>query len=121
MNENKGNKPYLDRRKYGDTGVELSVLGLGAIVLVTSDQAHANRVVAEAVERGVNYFDVAPMYGRAQGCEGRRIEDPADVDAGLAAARDANSRGVPFVLDVAIEKHDYPPHFVHHHEANFSP
>ncbi len=73
--------------------------------------------VATNFHVGTDFVGVA----RAQGCEGRRIEDPADVDAGLAAARDANSRGVPFVLDVAIEKHDYPPHFVHHHEANFSP
>ena len=67
-------------------------------------------------------FQVATDFvgvARAQGCEGRRIEDPAEVEAGLAAARDANGKGVPFVLDIAIEKHDYPPHFVQHHETHF--
>ena len=70
MKENSTNKACLERRKYGNTDVELSVLGFGAIIIVASEQEHANRVVAEAVECGVNYFDVAPMYGRAQGCEG---------------------------------------------------
>ena len=31
-----------------------------------AEQAHANKVVATAVERGVNYFDVAPTYGDAE-------------------------------------------------------
>ena len=30
------------------------------------EQDHANRIVAEAVEKGVNYFDVAPSYGDAE-------------------------------------------------------
>ena len=38
----------------------------------------------------------------------------------LAAARDAIEKGAPFALDIAIEKHDYPPHFARHHEAAFS-
>jgi aryl-alcohol dehydrogenase-like predicted oxidoreductase len=31
-----------------------------------TEQDHANRIVAEFVERGVNYFDVAPSYGDAE-------------------------------------------------------
>ena len=30
------------------------------------EQAQANTIVASAVDRGVNYFDVAPSYGNAQ-------------------------------------------------------
>jgi len=102
-------------RRCGVTWVVLNNQALGwpqYLQVLTGKQE-----VATNFHIGTDFVGVA----RAQGCEGRRIEDPADVDAGLAAARDANSRGVPFVLDVAIEKHDYPPHFVHHHEANFSP
>ncbi len=56
----------LPRRAYGDTGVALSVVGFGGIVVMNVDQAEADRTVAEAIERGVNYFDVAPSYGNAQ-------------------------------------------------------
>ena len=61
-----GNPPRLPRRPYGKTGVELSIIGLGGIVVRDAEQAHADRVVAEAIERGVNYFDVAPTYGDAE-------------------------------------------------------
>ncbi len=61
-----GNAARLPRREYGDTGVKLSVIGMGGIVVRNVEQAHANRLVAEFVERGVNYFDVAPSYGDAE-------------------------------------------------------
>jgi aryl-alcohol dehydrogenase-like predicted oxidoreductase len=46
--------------------VQLSIVGLGGIVVVGQEQAEANREVARAVDRGVNYFDVAPSYGRGE-------------------------------------------------------
>ena len=101
-------------RRCGVTWVVLNNQALGwpqYIQVLTGKQE-----VATNFHVGTDFVGVA----RAQGCEGRRIEDPADVDAGLTAARDANKKGIPFVLDIAIEKHDYPPHFVMHHEANFS-
>jgi aryl-alcohol dehydrogenase-like predicted oxidoreductase len=30
------------------------------------EQSHANRLVAEAVNRDINYVDVAPTYGNAE-------------------------------------------------------
>ncbi len=56
----------LPRRAYGETPVELSVIGFGGIVIAHAEQRHANHVVAQAIERGVNYFDVAPTYGDAE-------------------------------------------------------
>ncbi len=55
----------LPRRRYRDD-VDLSVIGLGGIVLMGMPQQEANRTVAEAVDRGVNYFDVAPSYGNGE-------------------------------------------------------
>jgi aryl-alcohol dehydrogenase-like predicted oxidoreductase len=60
------NAAKLPRRAYGDTGERLSIIGFGGIVVNRVEQEHANRVVAEAVEKGVNYFDVAPSYGDAE-------------------------------------------------------
>jgi len=54
--------PPLSRRPYRD-GIELSVVGFGGMVLVGMEQGAADRIVADSVDRGVNYFDVAPFYG----------------------------------------------------------
>jgi predicted aldo/keto reductase-like oxidoreductase len=56
----------LARRRYGETDVELSIIGFGGIILRGADQKHADQLVAHAVQRGVNYFDVAPTYGDAE-------------------------------------------------------
>lgn len=56
----------LPRRRYGDSGHELSIIGMGGIVVMNEEQKTANDLVAWAVDRGVNYFDVAPSYGDAQ-------------------------------------------------------
>jgi aryl-alcohol dehydrogenase-like predicted oxidoreductase len=54
-------KAVLPRRKYKDE-VELSILGFGGIVVCGLAQSEADRVVALAIDRGVNYVDVAPSY-----------------------------------------------------------
>lgn len=54
-------KSQLPRRPYRH-GVQLSVIGFGGIVVVGQEQPAAARIVAESVDRGVNYFDVAPSY-----------------------------------------------------------
>ena len=54
---------FIPKRKYGKTDIMLSVIGLGGIVVMGHEQDQANRIVAQAYERGVNYYDVAPSYG----------------------------------------------------------
>ena len=56
----------IPRRKLGRTGEELSVLGFGGIVVTRETPEAAANYVAEAFDRGVNYFDVAPSYGNAE-------------------------------------------------------
>jgi aryl-alcohol dehydrogenase-like predicted oxidoreductase len=65
-NSDSKNRPKLPQREYGKTGVRLSIIGFGGIVVKDAEQQHANRIVAEAFEKGVNYFDVAPTYGDAE-------------------------------------------------------
>lgn len=50
-------------RPYGQTGIQLSIIGMGGIVLMGNEQPRCNDLVAEFVDRGINYFDVAPQYG----------------------------------------------------------
>jgi aryl-alcohol dehydrogenase-like predicted oxidoreductase len=58
-------KDAIPRRTYRDN-VQLSVIGFGAIVVMGHDQAVADRLVAQAVDQGINYFDVAPSYGEGE-------------------------------------------------------
>jgi predicted aldo/keto reductase-like oxidoreductase len=64
----------LERRALGRTGERLSVIGFGGIVVrdATTEQAAAR--VREAIEAGVNYFDVAPSYGNAEDMLGPALE-----------------------------------------------
>ena len=56
----------IARRPLGKTGEHLSIIGFGGIVVMNEESGAAKNIVAEAVDRGVNYFDVAPSYGNAQ-------------------------------------------------------
>ena len=42
----------LPRRALGRTGEKLSIIGMGGIVVMEEEQAHADRVVQEAFEAG---------------------------------------------------------------------
>ena len=55
----------IPKRLYRD-GVELSVVAFGGIVVIGMEQAAANNIVAEAYDRGINYYEVAPSYGKGE-------------------------------------------------------
>ena len=59
------NEP-IPRRVLGRTGEKLSIIALGGIVVSKESQSVADRYVSEAIDHGINYFDVAPTYGDAQ-------------------------------------------------------
>lgn len=77
------NAATLPQRPYGATGVKLSIIGFPGLVLRKLDQEQSNRLVAESVERGCNYFDVAPAYGDAEVKLGPALE-PYRKDTFLA-------------------------------------
>ena len=56
----------IARRTLGKTGEQLSIIGFGGIVVMDEESGAVANIVAEAVDRGINYFDVAPSYGNAQ-------------------------------------------------------
>jgi aryl-alcohol dehydrogenase-like predicted oxidoreductase len=56
----------ITRRRLGKTCEELSIIGFGGIVVMNEEQSKARNIVAEAVDRGVNYFDVSPDYDNAE-------------------------------------------------------
>jgi predicted aldo/keto reductase-like oxidoreductase len=64
----------MPRRPLGRTGEQLSIVGFGGIVVDQETQESANQLVARAMERGINYFDVAPQYGMAETRLGPALE-----------------------------------------------
>jgi len=66
MNAAKTATQPIPRRTLGKTGERLSIIGFGGIVVMDEQTGAAANIVAEAVDRGINYFDVAPSYGNAQ-------------------------------------------------------
>ena len=56
----------IPKQRYGKTRERLSIIGFGGMVVKDVTPREAGNFVAEAVDRGVNYFDVAPFYGNAQ-------------------------------------------------------
>jgi len=56
----------IPRRTLGKTGEKLSIIGVGGVVVMNESTGESSNIVAEAVDRGINYFDVAPSYGNAQ-------------------------------------------------------
>ncbi|MHC4418651.1 MAG: aldo/keto reductase, partial [Planctomycetota bacterium] len=57
----------MEYRTLGKTGMEVSIIGYGASplgnVFGETDEAEGVRAVHYAIDHGINYFDVAPMYG----------------------------------------------------------
>ncbi len=60
----------MEKRPYGRTKEQLSIIGFGGIVVKDTEPAEARRLVSNAIDHGVNYFDVAPSYGNAESCLG---------------------------------------------------
>lgn len=64
----------MEKRVLGRTGERLSVIGFGGIVVMDETPESAAQLVARAIERGINYFDVAPSYGNAEERLGPALE-----------------------------------------------
>jgi predicted aldo/keto reductase-like oxidoreductase len=65
VKRNKSNR-ILEKRTLGRSGDKLSLLGFGGIVVMNATPTEAANRVVEAIDYGVNYFDVAPSYGDAE-------------------------------------------------------
>lgn len=53
----------MEKRRLSRTGLMVSVLGFGGGYLRDLDGDAACDVVNRAIDRGINFFDVAPIYG----------------------------------------------------------
>ncbi len=56
----------MERRRLGKTGHQSTVVAFGTYAIGSVTQDEADRVIEEALARGINHFDVAPSYGEAE-------------------------------------------------------
>lgn len=59
----------VPRRILGRTGRAVSVVGFPGLALTHHEQDECTAGLRNALEQGINYFDVAPAYGRDGKCE----------------------------------------------------
>ncbi len=76
-------KGKMEKRSLGKTGEKLSIIGFGGIVVMNATPEQASARVKEAIDYGINYFDVAPSYGNAEIMLGPALE-PFRKDVFLA-------------------------------------
>ncbi len=76
-------KGKIEKRALGKTGEMLSMIGFGGIVVDKATTEQAASRVKEAIDYGINYFDVAPSYGNAEEMLGPALE-PYRKDVFLA-------------------------------------
>ena len=97
----------MEKRRCGDTGPELSVLGVGCWAYGggredywgDQDQEDVDRVVRRAVEMGVNYFDTAEAYNDGRSEESlRRAFKGLDRDSVVIGSKISPSNAQPDVL-----------------------
>jgi len=94
----------VEKRMLGKTGKRLSVVGFGGIVVKDESPESAAKLVAEAIDRGINYFDVAPSYGNAEERLGPALE-PYRSDVFLACKTgERDKEGAASELRASLER-----------------
>jgi len=56
----------LEKRRYGNTDMEVSVLGFGGSEIGNSDEKTVDRLLGQAVDAGLNLIDTAECYGNSE-------------------------------------------------------
>ena len=93
----------LPRREYKN-GIKLSIIGFGGMMVKDATAETSAARVAEAVERGVNYFDVAPQYGNAELMLGPALQ-PYRKDCFLACKTERrDATGVESEMKRSLER-----------------
>jgi len=61
--------------KYGNTNIMVSAIGMGGMRFQNQDDIQANaQIVKAAYDKGINYFDTAPGYGRSEEIYGQAFK-----------------------------------------------
>ena len=94
----------MQTRPLGKTGISLSIVGFGGIVVSKRPQADANDEVARAIDEGITYFDVAPAYGDAEDRLGPAIKPYRDRVALACKTGKRTAEEAQAELDQSLKK-----------------
>jgi len=85
----------MEKRKLGNTTLEVSRLGMGGLFIATKNAEYqqAHQAVHHAIELGVNYVDTAPNYMDSEKVLGQILQD---TDAPLILSTKLGGRPQPF-------------------------
>jgi aryl-alcohol dehydrogenase-like predicted oxidoreductase len=106
----------MPQRVLGKTGEQVSIFGFGGTAVMHIEQSAANNIVAEAFDRGVNFYDVSPTYGNAEERMGPALE-PFRQRCLLGSKTDfRDSAGLTGDLNNSLKilRTDYLDHYQHH-------
>ena len=97
--------PQIPKRPYRDE-IQLSIIGLGGMLLVDKEQSVVNGIVGEALQRGINYFDVAPFYGdgEAEQKMGIALESCRDRIFLACKTMERSAKGAQFELERSLDR-----------------
>ena len=58
----------MEKRKFGNTGLDVSILGFGAMHIGNAnvDDATADKMLNEVLDLGINLIDTARAYGQSE-------------------------------------------------------
>jgi predicted aldo/keto reductase-like oxidoreductase len=56
----------MEKRTLSGTDENLSIIGFGGMIVMNETGKDSASFVSKAIDRGINYFDIAPQYGNAQ-------------------------------------------------------
>ena len=84
----------IPTRRLGKINFQAGMLGIGAQYLgdLELEQSHVNRVVAEAIDNGINYFDTAPPYNVSEERLGHALKGKRDK-VFLVSKVETNAKG----------------------------
>lgn len=68
----------MEKRSFGNTGLDVTTLGYGAMELRHVDESKAGRLLNEVLDAGINFIDTSPDYGPSEDLIGKFIANRRD-------------------------------------------
>ncbi|UQZ37105.1 aldo/keto reductase [Paenibacillus sp. PK3_47] len=68
----------MEKRKYGNTDMQVSILGFGGAEIGGEDEGTVDRLLGSALDAGLNLIDTAECYGRSEELIGKTLAGRRD-------------------------------------------
>lgn len=68
----------MEKRKYGNTDMQVSILGFGGAEIGNEDERTVDRLLGGALDAGLNLIDTAECYGRSEELIGKTLSGRRD-------------------------------------------